>query len=78
MSAPDTNTKTQEKQHRAPLNGMKIAVGFALLLLIVWVGWEILASDGPEGAQEQIDGRTGEVEQVEGTTSEEVADPAGD
>ena len=33
MSAPDTNTDKQAKQHRGPLRGMAGVVIFALILL---------------------------------------------
>jgi hypothetical protein len=61
MSAPDTNIQTQKRQHRGPLAGMQVVVAFALILLMVFVGWIWFQSDGPEGAEFQIDGRTGAI-----------------
>ncbi len=49
MSAPDTNVKKQAKKHKAPLIGMAIAGGVALLLL-VWLGSQYLTVDPDENA----------------------------
>lgn len=47
MSAPDTNIKKQERRHRGPLGGMKLAVGFAAVLFVLWVAWLFFAGDDP-------------------------------
>jgi hypothetical protein len=60
MSAPDTNVKSEEKKHRPALIGIKATLVYAAILLVGLVGWTFLQSDGPDGAQTQIDGRTGE------------------
>ena len=50
MSAPDTNVKKQAKKHKAPLIGMAVAAGVALLLL-VWLGSQYLTVDPDESAE---------------------------
>ncbi|MAQ47220.1 MAG: hypothetical protein CL812_15435 [Confluentimicrobium sp.] len=67
MSAPHTDIDKQERRHKGPLAGMKLVVGFAVLLLVLWVGWVVIYGSDPEGADTQIDGRTGTVEQTEET-----------
>ena len=62
MSAPDTNTEKQAEKHKAPLGGMAIAVGGAVLLLILLIIFLIFSGNDPEGANTQVDGRTGDVE----------------
>ena len=64
MSAPDTNTEKQERRHKTPLMGIWIGMGAVLLLLAVFVAFNILGGDDPVGADEQVDGRTGEVTTV--------------
>lgn len=44
-----------------PLGGMKLALGFVALLFVAFLVWTIAASDGPGGAELQVDGRIGEV-----------------
>ena len=60
MSAPDTNVKKQEEKHKPALLGIKGAIGFAALLLVLFVGWVIINGQEPETPATQIDGRTGE------------------
>ena len=64
MSAPDTNTEKQEDRHKTPLMGIWIGMGAVLLLLVVFIFFNIAGGETPEGADEQVDGRTGEVETV--------------
>ena len=51
MSAPETNVKTQEKEHRVPLVGMILAVVIAIGLLIGMVIY--LSSSGNEPGDDQ-------------------------
>jgi hypothetical protein len=60
MSAPDTNVEKQEEKHKPALLGIKGVVGFAALLLVLFVGWVIINGQAPETPATQIDGRTGE------------------
>lgn len=62
MSAPDTDTEKQARQHRGPLTGMFMAVIFAGLLLVGLVVYLFARGGTPEGAAVQVDGRTGEAE----------------
>ena len=39
MSAPDTNLSRQKEHHKGPLAGMGLAVGFAVVLFLGWMGW---------------------------------------
>lgn len=71
MSAPDTDVKKQEKQHKTPLAGMIWAVVFAVVLLaglILWLSFSgnepgddqpIGAEDGGAAATEQSEDPTG-------------------
>lgn len=52
MSAPDTNIRRQEHQHRAPLTGMKAVVGFVAVLLLIYVGYLFVAADAPEATDQ--------------------------
>lgn len=61
MSAPKTDLEKQEKRHRGPLTGIVGVVVFALVLLLLFVGYVVWQGDSPEGAEQQIDGRTGEI-----------------
>lgn len=65
MSAPDTNLEKQKRRHKGPLGGMKLVLGLVALLFAAFVIWSFAASDGPEGAETQVDGRTGEVTESE-------------
>ncbi|WP_226779211.1 hypothetical protein [Oceaniglobus trochenteri] len=68
MSAPETDLEKQKKRHRPSLFGMGGVVGFAVILLLIWVGWIVMNGNEPEGADVQIDGRTGAVEGTESGT----------
>lgn len=59
MSASETNIEKQTRRHKGPLVGMGLGVGFALVLLLVFVGYQAYLGDEPDGAEVQIDGRTG-------------------
>ena len=50
MSAPDTNVEKQTNRHKPPLIGMGAAVGFAAILLAIFIGWTFSQSDTPEVA----------------------------
>ena len=65
MSAPDTNVKSEEKKHTASLLGIKAVMVYVAILLVGFVAWTFIQSDGPEGAETQIDGRTGAVVETE-------------
>ena len=60
MSAPQTNVEKQEKDHKPALLGMKASVIFAVVMLIVMIGWLALRGNTPDEAETQIDGRTGD------------------
>lgn len=51
MSAPDTNVKKQEKQHKVPLVGMVWSVVWAAILLIGLLVW--LSFSGNEPGNDQ-------------------------
>ncbi|MFN3936687.1 MAG: hypothetical protein ACK4KW_03815 [Gemmobacter sp.] len=61
MSAPRTNIETQRRRHFAPRTGIAIAVGFALLLGLIWAGWSAMRTETPRNPDAvTIDGRTGQ------------------
>lgn len=47
MSAPKTNIETQKRRHWAPLVGMALAALFGVLLIVYWIGEEVVDSDPP-------------------------------
>ena len=49
MSAPDTNTEKQEKKHKASLLGIRGAILFGVLMVILVIGFTIRNSNDPEG-----------------------------
>lgn len=51
MSAPDTNVEKQEKKHKAPLGGMALVVGFALVLLVLLVFFVFGNGEEPAGSE---------------------------
>ncbi|KUF11478.1 hypothetical protein [Pseudoponticoccus marisrubri] len=55
MSAPDTDTPTQEARHRPALAGIKLSLAFVAVLFLGWIGWTFLTTDGPEGAEVQVE-----------------------
>jgi len=61
MSAPDTNVEKQKQNHAAPLIGLRVVVGFALVLLFGLLIWTSFNGNTPQTPAEQIDGRTGAV-----------------
>ncbi len=71
MSAPKTDLEKQEKRHKGPLTGIVGVVVFALVLLLLFVGYVVWQGDSPEGAEQQIDGRTGEVSDDAGDAATE-------
>ena len=74
MSAPNTDLEKQEKNHRGPMRGMAVVVGFALLLLVGLMIWTSSNRTPVEGADTQIDGRTGE--EVPAAPQDETAPPS--
>lgn len=70
MSAPKTDVEKQEKRHKPALNGMKVAVGFAVLLLVAFIVWTVASGDEPETADEQVEVPSGDV--VDTDTGETV------
>ncbi|SDI48694.1 hypothetical protein [Alloyangia pacifica] len=67
MSAPDTDTKTQEKEHRGPLIGIWAALVVVALLLVWWLAY---ATNGEEPEPGQAAAPASEAQQE--------AAPAGD
>ena len=65
MSAPDTNTEKQEERHKTPLMGIWIGLAIVGVLLVLFIAFNILGGDDPEGADAVVDGRTGEVTTVD-------------
>ncbi|MFP4274283.1 MAG: hypothetical protein ACLFRU_04590 [Paracoccaceae bacterium] len=55
MSAPKTNITKQKRRHRGPLVGIAASVLLAFVLLVLLLGWLWLRTDGPEGAEEQVE-----------------------
>lgn len=64
MSAPNTDLDRQERNHKGPLTGIRIALLAVGALFIAFFIWNFAANDGIEGPEQVIDGRTGEVEPV--------------
>lgn len=52
MSAPDTNSEKQEKQHKGPLAGMAAVVIFAGVLLIALGAYVVYQGNEPRDADE--------------------------
>lgn len=65
MSAPDTNVKKQEKQHRGSLWGIWAGLGFVAVLFVVWLLWVFANGQEPTEPSAQVDDFTGQVEQVD-------------
>ncbi|SDI15557.1 hypothetical protein [Lutimaribacter saemankumensis] len=65
MSAPDTNVEKEEQKHKPALLGIKGAIAFAAVLLVLFVGWVIVNGQSPETPDTRIDGRTGEEVQTD-------------
>ncbi len=74
MSPPDTNLEKQAKRHKGPLGGMALVAVFVVIITIAFAIWLMMGSDGPEGADAQVDGRTGEITE---TDEQPLADPEG-
>ncbi|WP_283179604.1 hypothetical protein [Gemmobacter sp. 24YEA27] len=45
MSAPNTNLEKQRKRHWAPLLGIAAAALFGVLLIVYWIGEEVVEAD---------------------------------
>lgn len=71
MSAPDTNVKKQEKEHRPALLGIKGALifGAIMLLLIVWFS----VMRGEEPSRDTLIGSEAEQQQSDGVNVDPVA-----
>ena len=65
MSAPHTDTEKQEKRHRVPLIGLGAVIAWAVLLLVLLIGWVTYQGSEPEGAEVQLETGTGQVEPAE-------------
>ena len=65
MSAPDTNTEKERKRHKPALWSIKGGLALAGVLLLVYVGWLFIQTDGPEGADVQVQPGIG-TEEVDG------------
>ena len=77
MSAPDTDTAKQARQHRGPLRGMMAMVIWAVVLLVGLAIYVVSRGGAPEGAETQVDGRTGEAGEA-AEPGPSVNDSAGD
>ena len=77
MSAPDTNIKTQKKQHKGPLGGIWFGLGFVALLLIVWLAWVFASADESDPAAATT-APAAATETEAGTTQMETAPAAND
>ncbi len=49
MSAPDTNIEKQEQNHKASLMGIKGAMIFGALMLVLVIGFTMMNANDPEG-----------------------------
>ncbi|MDF3414092.1 hypothetical protein HKX54_06470 [Sulfitobacter sp. M57] len=49
MSAPDTNIETQKDNHKPSLFGVKGAIGFGVLMLVLVLGFTFANSSDPQG-----------------------------
>ncbi len=47
MSAPDTNISKQEQQHRGPLTGMALGIGFVVLIGLAFLTWVVANGNNP-------------------------------
>jgi len=65
MSAPNTDPKKQERQHRPALTGLRLTIIVAVVALVAILSIAFFGGEAPEGADTRIDGRTGE--QLEAT-----------
>lgn len=45
MSAPNTNLDKQRKRHWAPLLGIAAATLFGVIIIVYWIGEEVVESD---------------------------------
>ncbi|MDF1707661.1 MAG: hypothetical protein P1U72_06170 [Paracoccaceae bacterium] len=60
MSQSERDLDRQVKRHKGPLLGYLAIFIFAAIISLWWLGREFGQSEGPRGAEMQIDGRTGE------------------
>ena len=60
MSAPNTDPKRQEKQHKPALTGLRLTIIVAVVALVAILSIAFLGGETPEGADTRIDGRTGD------------------
>ncbi|MGR3469119.1 MAG: hypothetical protein ACU0CI_14700 [Shimia sp.] len=58
MSAPDTNVEKQEKRHWGPLFGIKAAMVYGAVLLLVFIVFIFAAGNDPTDDPTQTDGAT--------------------
>ncbi|MBY6003596.1 hypothetical protein KUV62_06740 [Salipiger bermudensis] len=77
MSAPDTNIKTQEKQHKGPLVGIWGGLGIVAILLVGWLAWVFAAADDSEPAAATTEPAAA-TETEAGSTQMETAPAAND
>ncbi|KAF0674979.1 hypothetical protein [Profundibacterium mesophilum] len=64
MSAPNTNIEKQEKEHKGPLGGMALVIGFVVLLIIAFSIWLFAGGNEPgndatAAQEEQLDSTAG-------------------
>lgn len=72
MSAPDTNIERQEKNHKAPLLGIKGAMLFGVLMLLLAIFFAL--SNGTAPSEQQADFTQSERDAAaENTTSDTYA-----
>lgn len=47
MSAPDTNIAKQERQHKGPLTGMALGIGFVAVIALAFLTWVVANGNNP-------------------------------
>jgi len=60
MSAPDTNTKTEERKHKPALIGIRASIIAGVALTLALIFWVTMRGEEPATPETRIDGRTGE------------------
>ncbi len=73
MSAPDTNVKRQEKEHRPALFGIGFSLLWGTVLLIGLVLWVVFNGNEP-GDGEAVDGTAAPTEQAAPANGDPITD----
>ncbi|MDF1728190.1 MAG: hypothetical protein P1U53_10630 [Sulfitobacter sp.] len=71
MSAPDTNVKRQEKNHRPALLGIKGVMIFGAIMLLVIIWFSVMRGDDP--SRDTVIGTESEQQQSDGVNVDPVA-----